>query len=82
MQQKGFSDYETFRKDILYNTGVSFCTRLHFGKPYRTEENKYIRFAYTGIGAGEIKEGLGKFRDYINNGMKAEAGFRKSSMAL
>jgi len=81
MQQKEFSNYETFRKDILYNTGVSFCTRLHFGKPYRAEENKYIRFAYAGIGADEIKEGLGKFRDYINN-VKAEAGSRKSSMVL
>lgn len=68
MKQKGFSDYEGFRKDVLHNTGVSFCTRLHFGRPYGKEENKYIRFAYSGIGADEIREALYKFRDYAING--------------
>lgn len=65
MEQKGYPDYESFRKDILHNTGVSFCTRLHFGRPFDDEPNKYIRFAYSGISADEIKEGLNKLKTYL-----------------
>lgn len=68
MKEKGFSDYEGFRKDVLHKTGVSFCTRLHFGRPEGKEENKYIRFAYSGIGTDEIREALYKFREYAING--------------
>ncbi len=65
MERKGYPDYETFRKDVLCKTGVSFCTRLHFGKPFDNEPNKYIRFAYSGINAGEINEGLSKMKTYL-----------------
>jgi aspartate/methionine/tyrosine aminotransferase len=68
MKQNNYSDYESFRKDVLHNTGVSFCTRLHFGRISEKEENKYIRIAYSGIEADEIREGLNKFKDYFNNG--------------
>lgn len=67
MLQKAYPDYESLRKDVLHNTGVSFCTRLHFGRPAEREENKYIRFAYSGIDADEIREGLNKFREYFIN---------------
>lgn len=70
MKQKGYPDYETFRRDVLHNTGVSFCTRLHFGRPAENEENKYIRFAYSGISADEIRESLDKFREYLSNGSR------------
>lgn len=65
MERKGYHDYEDFRKDILYKTGVSFCTRMHFGKRHENEMEKYVRFAYSGINIDEIKEGLGKMRGYL-----------------
>ncbi len=67
MKRKGYNDYESFRKDILHKTGVSFCTRLHFGKPFENEPEKYIRFAYSGINTDEIKEGLNKMKWYLQN---------------
>ncbi len=67
MQQKGFSDYEEFRRDVLSATGVSFCSRLHFGRPLEGEKNAYIRLAYSGIDTPEIEEGLAKFKAYIES---------------
>lgn len=64
MQRKGFEDYETFRKTVLHETGVSFCTRLHFGRPLPNEEIFYIRLAYSGINTDQIEEGLGKFKEW------------------
>jgi aspartate/methionine/tyrosine aminotransferase len=66
MSSRGFSTYESFQKDLLHNTGVSFCTRLHFGRPMPEEKNKYIRLAYSGISVNEIREGLAVFKDYMN----------------
>ncbi|MEI7802358.1 MAG: aminotransferase class I/II-fold pyridoxal phosphate-dependent enzyme [Bacteroidota bacterium] len=65
MQLKGYADYDALRKDILHNTGVSFCTRLHFGRAVPGETNKYIRLAYSGINPNEIVEGLTKMKEYI-----------------
>jgi len=67
MQKKGLSDYDKFRKRVLNETGVSFCTRLHFGRPLPGEENFYIRLAYSGIDTLEIKEGLEKFKAFIES---------------
>ena len=67
MHKKGLSDYDEFRKSVLTETGVSFCTRLHFGRPLPGEKNFYIRLAYSGIEPSEIKEGLGKFKAFIES---------------
>ncbi|MEJ2222229.1 MAG: aminotransferase class I/II-fold pyridoxal phosphate-dependent enzyme [Desulfobacterales bacterium] len=67
MHQKGLADYDDFRRTVLHETGVSFCTRRHFGRPLPGEENFYIRLAYSGIGTAEIKEGLGKFKAVIES---------------
>lgn len=67
MQKKGLSDYDDFRRTVLHETGVSFCTRLHFGRPLAGEDNFYIRLAYSGIDTSEIKEGLGKFKAFIES---------------
>ncbi|WP_319415576.1 aminotransferase class I/II-fold pyridoxal phosphate-dependent enzyme [Marispirochaeta aestuarii] len=64
MEKKGFDNYETFRKDVLHKTGVSFCTRLHFGRALPGEERKYIRLAYSGIDADLIRKGLGLLKEY------------------
>ena len=67
MQKKGFTHYDDFRRTVLHKTGVSFCTRLHFGRPLEGEDNYYIRLAYSGIDTSEIKEGLGKFKAFIES---------------
>lgn len=66
MERKGYADYESFRKDLLENTGVSFTTRLHFGRPIAGERDQYVRFAYSGIDVDTIREGLGKMKAYLN----------------
>ncbi|MEE8399484.1 MAG: aminotransferase class I/II-fold pyridoxal phosphate-dependent enzyme [Desulfobacterales bacterium] len=65
MKHKGILDYEDFRKTILHETGVSVCTRMHFGRPLAGEDRSYIRLAYSGIDTSEIEEGLGKFKAFI-----------------
>jgi aspartate/methionine/tyrosine aminotransferase len=65
MRARRFSDYNSFRQALLKETGVSFCTRLHFGRPYLGEREMYIRFAYSGIDTPRIREGLAKFKAFI-----------------
>lgn len=60
----GYTDPQKFRIDTLQETGVSFCSRSHFGKPLPDEERLYVRFAYSGINADRIVEGLGKLKAY------------------
>ena len=67
MQKTGLTDYDDFRRTVLHETGVSFCTRLHFGRPLEGEDNYYIRLAYSGINPPEIKEGLGKLKAFIES---------------
>ena len=65
MEKMGITDMEEFRKHMLENTGVSFCTREHFGDSLPGEDQKYIRFAYSGIDIPQIREGLGIFKEYL-----------------
>jgi aspartate/methionine/tyrosine aminotransferase len=62
MQRKRLEDYEAFRKTAMHKTGVSFCTRLHFGRPFSGETEKYLRFAYSGIDVDQIEEGLSRLK--------------------
>lgn len=62
MERKGFATYDELRKDALEKTGVSFCTRLHFGRELPGETRRYARFAYSGISAERIAEGLGRLK--------------------
>lgn len=65
MAAKGFDNLGDFATAALQNTGVSFCTRMHFGRPQPGEERKYIRLAYSGISEELIREGLGKLKTWI-----------------
>jgi len=67
MKKKNLTNYDTFRKTLLNETGVSVCTRLHFGRAMQGEENFYIRLAYSGINTPDIEEGLGKFKAFIES---------------
>jgi aspartate/methionine/tyrosine aminotransferase len=65
MKQKGIADVEEFRKLVLQETGVSFCTRRHFGRPLSGEKDQYIRFAYSGIDLDQIREGMDKLAAFL-----------------
>jgi aspartate/methionine/tyrosine aminotransferase len=67
MKKKGLTDYDSMRKAFLHKTGVSVCTRLHFGRALKGEKDFYIRLAYSGIDTPEINEGLGRLKDFIEN---------------
>ena len=67
MKKKGLMDYDDFRQTVLHETGVSFCTRLHFGRPLEGEDNYYIRLAYSGIDTPQIEEGLKRFKSFIES---------------
>ena len=65
MRRKGIEDVEDLRKLCLHETGVSFCTRYHFGHPLPGETEQYLRFAYSGIDAPTMKEGLAKLAAFL-----------------
>ncbi len=65
MNNMGIHDVAEFATAALHNTGVSFCTRRHFGRPQADETQNYVRFAYSGINGDEITEGLGKLKNWI-----------------
>ena len=67
MEKKNLTNYEAFRKAMLMETGVSVCTRLHFGRALEGEKDFYVRLAYSGIDTGEIKQGLGKLKVWAEN---------------
>jgi aspartate/methionine/tyrosine aminotransferase len=65
MKRMGLEDYEGFRKAVLDATGVSFCTRLHFGTPLPGERERYIRLSYSGIDLEGIEEGIERLRSFV-----------------
>jgi aspartate/methionine/tyrosine aminotransferase len=67
MRNKGIDDYEQFRRAALHATGVSFCNRLHFGRPAPDETGRYIRFAYSGIDVDDIQDGLSHFKKWCES---------------
>jgi len=65
MMRKGFrDDYAAFAEDVLVKTGVSLCTRLHFGRPLPGETRRFVRLAYSGIDVADIRKGLGALKAY------------------
>lgn len=68
MRAKGIDDVADFAEQALVNTGVSFCTRHHFGRPQPGEDRSYIRLAFSGIDEEDITEGLGLLADWIGAG--------------
>ena len=69
MQRKGLTVYDEFRRKALHETGVSFCTRMHFGRAVPNESDQYVRFsdqyvrfAYSGIDVADIEEAMERFK--------------------
>ena len=67
LRRKGFESVEKLQLGALKNANVSFCTRDHFGRPQQDEVDYYIRFAYSGISAEDIEEGLKKLKTYFED---------------
>ena len=58
----GYTDQTAFRRDALERTGVSFCSRGHFGRVLPGEDRVFVRFAYSGIGVEDARAGLNALR--------------------
>lgn len=67
IQLVGATDLADFAEQALHATGVSFCTRNHFGRPQEGEDRSYIRFAYSGLSEEKIRRGLGGLRDWVGS---------------
>jgi aspartate/methionine/tyrosine aminotransferase len=67
MDHMGFTDVSAFATAALHNTGVSFCTRKHFGRPQLAETGHYVRFAYSGIEVTDINDGLSVLKQWIES---------------
>jgi aspartate/methionine/tyrosine aminotransferase len=67
MERKGMTDYDEFRRAALHATGLSFCTRLHFGRALPGETQRYIRFAYSGIDVADIRESMAIFKEWCES---------------
>ena len=63
----GTDDLAVFAEEALHATGVSFCTRRHFGRPQPGEVRQYVRFAYSAIPVEAITEGLGLLQQWIGS---------------
>lgn len=71
MRRMRIDDYDVFRRRALDATGVSFCTRMHFGRPLPDEPERYVRLAYSGIDVARIEEGLGRLKSFIEGETQA-----------
>jgi aspartate/methionine/tyrosine aminotransferase len=65
MDALGFTEVAEFADAALRATGVSFCTRRHFGRPLPGETEQYVRFAYSGISVEDIQLGISQLREWI-----------------
>lgn len=65
MERKGINDLAEFAEQALHATGVSFCTRRHFGRPQPGENRNYVRFAFSGINKEDIREGMDLLGNWI-----------------
>lgn len=61
----GARDLADFAERALHETGVSFCTRNHFGRPQPGEDRSYIRLAYSGLPEDRIREGLTGLKQWV-----------------
>ena len=67
MKRKGFTYVNDLMTGALHETGVSFCTRNHFGRPLADEKEYFIRLAYSGIDVVDINLGLAALKNYFED---------------
>ncbi len=68
LRLKGYKDVAELATAALHETGVSFCTRHHFGTRQKDETQHYIRLAYSGISREMITEGIGRLAEWVRQG--------------
>lgn len=68
LRHKGYQDVAELARAALHETGVSFCTRHHFGTRQKEETEHYIRLAYSGISVEMITEGIGRLAEWARKG--------------
>jgi aspartate/methionine/tyrosine aminotransferase len=59
-----YQDPQRFRIETMQQTGVSFCSRTHFGRQLPGEERAWVRFAYSGIDVGPAAAGLATLKEF------------------
>jgi aspartate/methionine/tyrosine aminotransferase len=64
VRNKGYKEVAELATAALHETGVSFCTRHHFGTRQKEETEHYIRLAYSGISCEMITEGIGRLAEW------------------
>eukprot|EP01135_Chromosphaera_perkinsii_P009254 Nk52_evm6s1705 gene=Nk52_evmTU6s1705 len=79
MKMVGMQNVEDFRKTILSETGVSFCTREHFGKAQSYDTESYVRFAYSGVDCSVIKKACAALKEFMS-GTVARSSSRRQSV--
>ncbi len=62
MSRLGIHNVNALMDKALKEADVSFCTRLHFGRPLAQESGHYIRFAYSGIDIEDIRTGMARLK--------------------
>ena len=67
MKRKDFTYVNDLMTGALHETGVSFCTRNHFGRPLADEKDYFIRLAYSGIDVVDINLGLAALKKYFED---------------
>jgi len=68
LRAQGLDDVEEFRRLVLHETGVSVCSRVHFGRVQPGEREHYVRLAYSGIDTPQIVEGLERLKAWLAAG--------------
>jgi aspartate/methionine/tyrosine aminotransferase len=68
MRRVGAATLDEFASAALRETGISFCTRKHFGPLLPGEPGSYIRLAFSGIDPPEIREGLQRLKAWVEAG--------------
>jgi aspartate/methionine/tyrosine aminotransferase len=68
LRHKGYQDVAELATAALHETGVSFCTRHHFGTRQNDESEHYIRLAYSGISCEMITEGIARLAEWAQKG--------------
>lgn len=66
----GAASVEDFAQQALHQTGVSFCTRNHFGRSQPGEDRSYIRLAYSGLPVERLGTGLNRLKDWIESAQR------------
>ena len=80
MEAKGIATLADFSTEALHNTGVSFCTREHFGRRQGGEDRHYIRLAYSGIELDENQPGSRSAARLDHTGVKSPTGSAVSAV--